>query len=189
MMDYGNQLMSLSTQLINMLNNFQMNNSFQIILEMKNIGYKIYNIGFNIQKIMNPNMGINMMNIQNPINQNIMMNMNNNFLMNPFMDMSNFMQYKENNNNEDNITKINCKFIFNQITENIIGDITETIEELLQNYLKRINLDFIAFEKEDLHFIFNGLRIKKEDLNKKLKDFFGLKSVVTITVCDTKNMI
>ena len=101
MMDYGNQLMSLSTQLINILNNFQVNNSFQNILEMKNIGYKIYNIGFNIQKIMNTNMGINMMNIQNPINQNIMMNMNNNFLMNPFMDMSNFMQYKENNNNED----------------------------------------------------------------------------------------
>ena len=188
-MDYGNQLMSLSTQLVNILNNFQMNISFQNILEMKNIGYQIYNIGFNIQKIMNPNMGMNMMNMPNPFNQNLMMNMNMNNLMDPFMEMPNFNQYIVNNNNEDNIKKINCKFIFNQIINNIIGDFNETIEELLQNYLKRINLDFMAFKNEDLHFLFNGSRIKKNDLNKKLKDFFGLNSVVTIIVCDTKNII
>ena len=81
MMDYGNQLMSLSTQLVNILNNFQKNNSFQSILEMKNIGYQIYNIGFNIQKLMNPNMGMNMMNMPNSINQNLMMNMNMNNLI------------------------------------------------------------------------------------------------------------
>ena len=126
---------------------------------MKNIGYQIYNIGFNIQKIMNPNMEMNMMNIPNPMNQNLMMYMKN--LMNPFMEIPNFNQSIENNNNENNITKINCKFIFNQIRNNIIGDINETIEELLQNYLKRINLDFMTFKNEDLHFFFNGSRIKK----------------------------
>ena len=135
-MEYGNQLMSLATQLVNILNNFQMNNFFQSILEMKNIGYQIYNIGFNIQKIMNPNMGINMMNMPNPINQNLMMNMNMNNLKNPFMEMPNLMQCKHNNNNEDNITKLNCHFNFNNNTVNIIGDITETIEELLQTYLQ-----------------------------------------------------
>jgi len=74
---------------------------------MKNIGYQIYNIGFNIQKLMNPNMGMTMMNMQNSINQNLMMNMNMNNLINPFMEMPNFNQSIENNNNEDNIEKIN----------------------------------------------------------------------------------
>ena len=176
-MDYGNQLMSLSTQLVNILNNFQMNNSFQNILEMKNIGYQIYNIGFNIQKIMNPNMGINMMNMPNPINQNLMMNMNMNMnnLMNLNMEMPNFNQciVNNDNDNEDNIEKINCEFkLCGELAVNVVCDITETIEEMLKKYLNKKNLNFTVFENDDFRFLYCGIRIKKNDLNKKLKDFF-----------------
>jgi len=189
MMDYGNQLMSLSTQLVNILNNFQKNNSFQSILEMKNIGYQIYNIGFNIQKLMNPNMGMNMMNMPNSINQNLMMNMNMNNLINPFMEMPNFNQCIV-NNNEDNIEKINCEFIFRGEPVNVVCDITETIEEMLKKYLNRINLYFNAFENDDLRFLFDGIRIKKNDLNTKLKDFFRpLRTNLIIIVFKTKEII
>ena len=191
MMDYGNQLMSLSTQLINILNNFQMNNPFQNILEMKNIGYKIYNIGFNIQKIMNPNMGMNMMNMPNPINQNLIMNMNMNNLMNPFKEMSNFNQCIVNKNNEERIEKINCEFkLSGEITINVICDITETIEEMLKKYLMKKNLNFMVFENDKYRFIFEGVRIKKDDLNKKLKDFFRpLRSMVIIIVFKTMEFL
>ena len=188
-MDYGNQLMSLSTQLVNILNNFQMNNFFQSILEMKNIGYQIYNIGFNIQKIMNPNMGINMMNMPNPINQNLMMNMNMN-MNNLNMEIPNFNQCIENNINEDNIEKINCEFEFRGERLNVICDITETIEEMLKKYLNRIYLNINAFENDDLRFLFNGIRIKKNDLNTKLKDYFRpLRANIIITVFKTKEII
>ena len=187
MMDYGNQLISLSTQLINILNNFQMNNSFQNILEMKNIGFQIYQIGLNIQNVMNSNMGINMMNMPNPINQNLMMNMNMNNIMNPNMEFPNFMQSMENNNNEDSIPKINCKFKFSGEILNIIGDITETIGEILKKYFKRKNLDFKAFENEDLCFLYSGNRIKKNDLNIKLYDFIRpLRDSIIIIVLKTK---
>ena len=186
-MDYGNQLISLSTQLINILNNFQMNNSFQNILEMKNIGFQIYQIGLNIQNVMNSNMGINMMNMPNPINQNLMMNMNMNNIMNPNMEIPNFMQSMENNNNEDSIPKINCKFKFSGEILNIIGDITETIGEILKKYFKRKNLDFKAFENEDLCFLYSGNRIKKNDLNIKLYDFIRpLRDSIIIIVLKTK---
>ena len=158
-MDYGNQLMSLSTQLVNILNNFQMNNSFQNILEMKNIGYQIYNIGFNIQKIMNPNMGINMMNMPNPINQNLMMNMNMNNLMNLNMEMPNFNQCIVNNDNDNevNIEKINCEFKLSGELTNVVCDINETIEEMLKKYLKKINLNFMVFENDELRFLFRDI--------------------------------
>ena len=182
--------MSLSTQLVNILNNFQMNNSFQNILEMKNIGYQIYNIGFNIQKIMNPNMGMNMMNMPNPINQNLIMNMNMNNLMNPFKEMSNFNQCIVNNNNEERIEKINCEFNLSGETINVICDITETIEEMLKKYLMKKNLNFMVFENEIYRFLFGGGKIKKDDLNKKLKDFFiPLRVNVTIIVCKTREVL
>ena len=190
MMDYGSQLMSLSTQLVNILNNFQMNISFQNILEMKNIAYQIYNIGFNIQKIMNPNMGINMMNMPNPINQNLMMNMNINNLMNLNMEMPNFNQGIVNNNNEDRIEKLNCEFKFGKESVNVVCDITETIEEMLKKYLKKKNLNFMVFENEDFRFLYNGLKIEKKDLNKKLKDFFiPLCGIETIIVFKTRQII
>ena len=189
-MDYGNQLISLSTQLINILNNFQMNNSFQKIIEMKNIGFQIYQIGLNIQNVMNPNMGINMMNIPNPINQNLMMNMNMNNIMNPNMEIPNFMQSMENNNNEDSIPKINCKFKLSGETLNIVCDITETIGEMIKKYFKRKKLDFKAFENDDLGFLYNGIRIKKNDLNIKLNDFVRpLRASIIIIAFKTKQIL
>ena len=190
-MDYGNQLISLSTQLINILNNFQMNNSFQKIIEMKNIGFQIYQIGLNIQNVMNPNMGINMMNIPNPINQNLMMNMNMNNIMNPNMEIPNFMQCMENNNNEDNILKINCEFKQLSGEKTFVKcDITETIGEMLKKFFKRKNLDFKAFENDYLRFVYNGILINKKDLNIKLNDFVRpLSSYILIIVCKTKEFI
>jgi len=44
---------------------------------------------------------------------------------------------------------------------NVVCDITETIEEMLKKYLNRINLNFNAFENDDLRFLFDGIRIKK----------------------------
>jgi len=193
MMDYGNQLISLSTQLINILNNFQMNNSFQNILEMKNIGFQIYQIGLNIQNVMNSNMGINMMNMPNPINQNLMMNMNMNMnnIMNPNMEIPNFMQCMENNNKEDNISKINCEFkLSGEKTLTVICDITETIGEMLKKYFMRKNLDFKAFENDYLLFVYNGILINKKDLNIKLNDFVRpLSSCIIIIVCKAKEFI
>ena len=128
-----------------------------------------------------------MMNMPNPINQNLMMNMNMNNIMNPNMEIPNFMQSMENNNNEDSIPKINCKFKFSGEILNIIGDITETIGEILKKYFKRKNLDFKAFENEDLCFLYSGNRIKKNDLNIKLYDFIRpLRDSIIIIVLKTK---
>ena len=132
-----------------------------------------------------------MMNMPNPINQNLMMNMNMNNIMNPNMEIPNFMQSMENNNNEDNIEKINCIFKFSgEKALAIICDITETIGEMLKKYFKKKNLDFKAFENDDLRFLYNGIRIKNNDLNIKLNDFVRpLRASIIINVCKTKEII
>ena len=133
-------------------------------------------------------MGISRASMPNPINQNLMMNMNNG--MKPNMNIPNFMQYIENNVNENNIRNINCHFNFNGKSTYIVCSPIETVEEMLKKYLKRNNLEFMIFENEDLQFIFDGKRITKFDLSTQLKTFIRpLRDFIEIIICKIKDVV
>ena len=179
---FGMQLQNIGTQVQNIA--IQMSLMNYMGMQLKNMGENVSNIGLQIF-----NIGINISNSLNNVFQ-INNNLSEEMPKIDIMNQMNYQLYNQNNNlinNENKEKYITIKFWNTTSNEiiNITTTVDKTIEELLQLYIQKKDLNAECLEK--ISFIFNGrfinLNEKKTILN------YGLMDQAKITIVEKQNLI
>ena len=181
--NFGVQLNDIGIQIQNM--GIQMQNISQDIrIQMQTLGSQISNIGIQVF-----NIGTNFIN--QIMQMNMMNEMNNVFMEQNLYGKNNINNFNNNNFNIENNRIINIIFQNNERKQPIKISEINTIEELINIYFKRIEMN-PDIEKNKFWFNMNSYMIQPDNKT-KIKDFklpngFGLSDGSLITVIRKKDV-